>query len=150
MASTIDGEVPLRIVLVASPPGVQWAVQLGRADLLAPSLVESGSVTFDFAVRIDPKRTDLRRFTGPPVQGRTGEQFVYVNSGKRAAQTDSCWDRRAKVSLMTIPPKLLDELRRSGGRLECRIAGTARDGGPACASVPLLDGGWQLLGGNSG
>lgn len=147
MSSTNVEEVPLRIVLMGGPAGTQWAVQLGRADLLAPSRVDDTCVVFDFAVRVDPKRTDIRRYTGAAVQGRTGEQFVYVNSGKRAAQAISCWDRRAKVSLMTIPARLLDQLRHAGGRLECQIAGTARDGGPACASVPLLDGGWRLVGG---
>jgi hypothetical protein len=28
--------------------------------------------------------------------------------------------------------------------LEARIAGAAGDGGPACATVPLLDGGWRV------
>jgi hypothetical protein len=28
--------------------------------------------------------------------------------------------------------------------LEARIAGVARDGGPVCATVPLLDGGWHI------
>jgi len=29
--------------------------------------------------------------------------------------------------------------------LEARIEGTARDGGPACATVPLLGDGWRLV-----
>jgi len=31
----------------------------------------------------------------------------------------------------------------AGGRLEAHIAGTARDGGVACASVGLLPPGWR-------
>jgi hypothetical protein len=31
------------------------------------------------------------------------------------------------------------------GVLEARIQGTGRDGGPACATVPLLDAGWKVV-----
>jgi hypothetical protein len=45
------------------------------------------------------------------------------------------------VPLSDITEKLI----RSGRRLEARFNGTARDGGPACATVPLLDGGWRTV-----
>ena len=144
MSSDSDA-IPIRVIVLGGPKGVEWAVQLGRAELLGPSDTASDRVTFDFVVRMDPRRTDVRRFSGPAVQGKTGEQFVYVNSGQRAGQTASCWDRRAKVSLMSISPAMLAQLRRQGGALQAQISGVARDGGPACASIPLLEGGWQLV-----
>jgi hypothetical protein len=85
---------------------------------------------------------------GPPsgVAWAIHARFLYLNSGQRAGQADSCWDRRAKVSIAGITRQLLDRLRqRPGARLEARIAGTAPDGGPACATVPLLNGGWQIV-----
>jgi len=143
--SNLSDEVPIRITVVNGPKDVAWAVQLGRAELLRPARIEAGSATFDFTVRIDPRRSDVQRFAGLAVQGKTGDQFIYVNSGKRAGQVTSCWDRRAKVSLMSISASMLAQHRRQGGVLRARFFGVARDGGPACASVPLLDEGWQLV-----
>jgi hypothetical protein len=143
--STLSEEIPIRVTVVNGPKDVAWAVQLGRAELLRPSRIDSDSATFDFSVRIDPRRSDVQRFTGLAVQGKTGDQFIYVNSGKRAGQASSCWDRRAKLSLMTISASLLVQHRRQGGVLRARFFGIARDGGPACASVPLMDEGWQLV-----
>jgi hypothetical protein len=143
--SVPSDEIPIRVTVVNGPQDVEWAVQLGRAELLRPSRSDADSVTFDFTVRIDPRRSDVQRFTGLAVQGKTGDQFIYVNSGKRAGQATSCWERRAKVSLMTIGASIVAQYRRQGGVLHARIFGIARDGGPACASVPLMDEGWQLV-----
>ena len=72
-------------------------------------------------------------------------RFSYLAAGRRAGDTTSCWDRRAKVALAGITPAVLAAWRATPGAvLEARIAGTARDGGPACATVPLLGGGWQV------
>jgi hypothetical protein len=70
---------------------------------------------------------------------------VYVNSGTLAGQVDSRWTRRAKIHLEGISWELIERALASPGTvLEARIAGMARDGGPACATVPLLDGGWRI------
>ena len=70
---------------------------------------------------------------------------MYVNSGTLAGQAESLWTRRAKVTLQALKWAVVDRVAsESGSRLEVRITGTARDGGPACASVPLLDGGWAV------
>jgi hypothetical protein len=47
---------------------------------------------------------------------------------------------------VAITWELIEEaLSKSGAVLEARIAGTAGDGGPACATVRLLNGGWKVL-----
>jgi len=51
--------------------------------------------------------------------------------------------RRAKVPLGGVSWALIEALP-AGERLEAHIAGTARDGGVACASVPLLPPGWRV------
>jgi hypothetical protein len=43
------------------------------------------------------------------------------------------WQRRAKVPLASIAPARIA----ARGAVEVRIAGTAKDGGPACAAVTL-------------
>lgn len=80
-------------------------------------------------------RPRLPNFLGPFVQGPRGARFVYINSG-------TPWTRRAKVHLSGITWALI---RRAKGKPpETRFAGTARDGGPSCSTVPLLGGGWQI------
>jgi len=49
------------------------------------------------------------------------------------------------VSLVGITREQVDAVRsRAGVVLEARIAGMACDGGPSCATVPLLDRGWTI------
>ncbi|MEK6371421.1 MAG: DUF5990 family protein [Acidobacteriota bacterium] len=65
-----------------------------------------------------------------------------MNSGTYAGQADTPWSRRAKVPLAGITWALIK--RAKGAPLEARINGTGSDGGPACGTVPLLDGGWKI------
>jgi len=129
----------LRIVVTRPPIGVEFAVQRGRSDLLAPAEVTSDATTFEFPVSVADTTANPPRLTGEFAQGPPAARFVYVNSGTLAGQSASCWTRRAKVPLVSIGPELLQAaLQQSGAVLEARILGTARDGGPACATVPLL------------
>jgi hypothetical protein len=141
-------EVPLRITVIQPPPGVAWAVQSGRDELIMPREHTEALMVFDLTVRLGTPRPDGQpTLLGPVTQGPPAGRFLYVNSGRRAGQADSCWDRRAKVSLTGITRELVESVRQHpGARLEARIAGTGRDGGPACATVPLLDGGWRIIG----
>jgi uncharacterized protein DUF5990 len=140
-------QVPLRIAVVRPPPGVAWAVQSGRDELIAPSERTEALIAFDLTVRVGAPRPGGRpNLLGRVTQGPPSDRFVYVNAGKRAGQSESCWDRRAKVPLGGITRQLIDSLQQQpGARLEARISGTAGDGGPACATVPLLDDGWRIV-----
>lgn len=136
----------LRITLIKPPPGVPFCLQQGKADLVPPSSYSVENTSFDFIVNIANDRTDgPPNFRGKFAQGPPGGRFVYINSGTYAGHSDSCWSRRAKVPLSGITWELIEEaLSKSGAVLEARIAGTAGDGGPVCATVPLLDGGWRV------
>lgn len=140
-------EISLRIEVVGPPPGVAFAVQSRRSDLIEPSERTATLIVFDLTVRVGaPHAGGEPALLGPVTQGPPAGRFLYVNSGKRAGQVDSCWDRRAKVSLTGITRQLIESLAtHPGARLEVRIAGTGPDGGPACATVPLLDGGWRVV-----
>ncbi|MDQ6888070.1 MAG: DUF5990 family protein [Gemmatimonadota bacterium] len=139
--------VPVRIVVEGPPPSVRWAVQLGRDDLLPPARIADGRLLFAFSLTVGPSTSEGEpTLRGPAAQGPPAARFVYLNSGKRAGESASCWDRRAKVPLRTITAALLAELGAApGGVLEVRVAGRAGDGGPACASVPLLGEGWRIV-----
>ena len=138
-----DMPVTLRLRIVRPPPGVRWAVQLGRDALLPPSHIAHDELVFEVPLTLGPNLRGTVQLRGAAIQGPPAARFVYVNSGKRAAEPWSCWDRRAKVSLATID---IVALQKTTGPavLDGAIHGTARDGGPACASVALIDGAWTF------
>ena len=136
----------LRITVVDPPEGVQFRMQRGRDHLEEPSRVSHGAISFDFAVRIGTPLADGRpNFLGEFAQGTPQDRFVYVNSGTLAGQEDSCWERRAKVKLASIDSRLLLQAQKMASVIEAKIAGTAKDGGPLCATVPFLGNGWHLV-----
>jgi hypothetical protein len=138
-------EIRLRIVVENPPAGVTFQLQKGKSLLTKPTTSSRGKLFFDFTVRIGRDR-DARfpKLLGDYTQGKPSERFVYVNSGTFAGQANSCWSRRAKVPLSGITWSLIESASAPGATLQARIAGKAGDGGPACATVPLLDGGWTV------
>jgi hypothetical protein len=140
-------ELPLRVTVLRPPPQVKFALQYGRTELVAPSHMSSTEISFDLRLRIGARRPNGRpTLLGPAAQGPPDARFVYVNSGTRAGQPNSCWDRRAKVPLTGITWTLIEAaLAVPGAALEARIQGSAGDGGPACATVPILEPGWHLV-----
>ena len=138
--------LPIRVTVVDPPADVTWAVQLGRDRLIPPSRAARDMVTFELTLRLTPgPARGAPRLLGPVVQGPPAARFLYVSSGRRAGQAASCWDRRAKIPLGDISWTLIRQLRtKPGGALAASIAGRAKDGGPACATVSLLDGGWSV------
>jgi hypothetical protein len=144
--SVSSADLQIRIRVVHPPPGVSFAIQIGKSDLLPPMHVDASTLTFDFGVRVDSKRDGPPRFLGPVVQGPPAARFIYVNSGKRAGQATSCWDRRAKVPLSAITWATIDRARAApNGYVQACLSGCAGDGGPACASVALLGNGWEVI-----
>lgn len=133
-----EQNVSLRII-VENPP-VRFAVQRGKDELLEAASATAKQQVFEFSVRARDDRSDGPNFLGPFAQGPAGDRFVYVNSGKMAGDVDADWQRRAKVPLGGITWAMI----KKGSVIEARIEGTARDGGPACATVPLLGGGWKI------
>jgi hypothetical protein len=138
-------ELPLRIVMLDPPAGVAIAMQRGKADLEPVAHVTADGLVFDFPVTVSGTRPGGGpRLLGPFVQGPPDGRFVYINSGKLAADFASPISRRAKIPLTALDWALIESLAR-GHRLEARVAGRARDGGPAAASVPLLPPGWRAV-----
>lgn len=136
-------EIPVRITVVSPVEGVTMKVQRGKDELLPPSDVSAEAVSFDFSVTVD--LTGEPNFLGKYAQGPKDQRFIYINSGSYAGQKHTCWDRRAKVSLMSVTREQIEEVTANpGARLEAEIFGRSRDGGPMCASVPVL-GGWKVV-----
>lgn len=132
-------QAKFRIVVVDPLPGVTYALQRARSELLPPARSTATEQVFEFELTIADLDADPPRLTGQFAQGPASKRFVYVNSGTMAGQAGSPWTRRAKVPLYGIDRSELSEVsQRDGLVLEARIRGTANDGGPACATVPLL------------
>ena len=123
-----------------------FALQSGQRDLGAAAASAGADLRFDFTLLASRAADGSPRFSGEFAQGSAGGQFVYVNSGTLAGQAESCWTRRAKVGLQMLSWATVERVVADPGSvLRARIAGVGRDGGPACASVPLLDGGWIIV-----
>jgi hypothetical protein len=71
------------------------------------------------------------------VQGPPGARFLYIGSGAFAGEKNTPWKRRAKIPLGGITSAVVAKGKKKGA-LEATIHGKARDGGPACATVPLV------------
>ena len=140
-----EDTLALRITVLDPPPDILWALQLGRDEIIGPSASTKTRITFDFTVEVQAGDTPTGFcLRGPAVQGRPGERFVYQRMGCYAGQ-DGASGWRAKISLEGISRKLIAAARaKRSGMLEARFAGTTKNGGPACASVPLLETGWSV------
>lgn len=140
-------ELALCVVMENPVPGVAIAVQrgaTGKAQLIPPADVSPSAVTFHFEVTVEGRLQDGRpRFLGPCVQGPPTARFVYLCVGQAAGQVGSAWLRRVKIPLGGLSSEMIESLP-AGARLEAHIGGRARDGGPACATVPILAPGWRV------
>lgn len=143
----ISQEIPLRIVLVAPPSGVDFGIQHGKGNNYTTILTQRSdgtNLTFEFSVTGKVKAgDDLLNFIGPLSQGPASGRFIYIDIGKYAGQTNSCWARRIKVPLNGITCKLIDNTLKSPKLiLEAQLPGTGKDGGPSCATIKPIDG-WK-------
>jgi hypothetical protein len=140
-------EVPLRAVVEAPPPGVPWALQLSKGDLsvlVPPTKVSAERLVFEFSIEADRDARGGLRLLGPGVQGPPDKRFFYLNTGIYAGTPGKAEGRRAKIGLSSLTLSHIEGLK-PGQRLEVRFAGTAKDGGASCATVPLLSPPWRAV-----
>jgi hypothetical protein len=133
----------LRLIVTDPLPDVHCAMQRGKSGLLPP-IDSSDAVVFDFTVQVDMSQDPIR-LTGEFTQGPPAKRFVYVNSGFYAGKPGASWSRRAKVPITGISAVLANEAISADKTLQARVHGRAKDGGPFCASVPLLSD-WSIAG----
>jgi hypothetical protein len=144
----VGQQLTCRIVLEAPPPGVDFALQVGRGstfELVQKQRSTGKDLRFDVSVSIretaDQAQPD---WGGPALQGPKGQRFVYINSGTCAGQPSTPWARRLKVPLVGITTAMVKRvLADDRSRLEARVPGTAKDGGPNAATVKPFAG-WKV------
>jgi Family of unknown function (DUF5990) len=94
-------------------------------------------LVFEISVRIGDGAT------GPRVLGafvRTEgkvRRFFYVATGQQAGDAKACGGRRAKIDFPKITPNLFALAAKGGLVMEAGMDGTAKDGGPAAATIAL-------------
>lgn len=135
-------DIPIRIKVLRPPNGVEMKVQRGRDELLSAAKVSPDALIFDFEITADI--TDaMPNFLGKYTQGPKDARFIYVNSGGYAGHPGTCWNRRAKISLMNITRKQIETVLKSTDLLlQTEFEGVGRDGGPTCASVKGIE--WKV------
>jgi hypothetical protein len=121
--------------------GVHVGVQRrGRpAEILDPHPGDAASATWELECSTKPTPGGID-VTGPYVQGRPGERFVYLSWGTVGDDGAFTMFRRAKLMLNEVDPDVLEHAAREGC-LTARVRLTDAAGGPICARVrpPYLE-----------
>lgn len=158
-AGTSERVVRLRVVCKAPPDPDQHRANFGLQDnstaahwmLHVGIRKANGDFVFECDARVRSNaRTGDPNFLGDFVHGKPDERFLYLSwrpKDCRLAQpgmASPSWTRRMKIHLRGITWQQIEEATQAGGVLEASVQGTGKDGGPSCASVPLLGGGWTI------
>ncbi len=103
----------------------------------------NGALAWTTEITVKPGPDGAPDFAGSAVHGKRGERFFYLSwSGERAGQCERF--RRIKIHLRDLKATQIAKAAKTDGTLVARIHAVAKDGGPACASVTLLGGGWTV------
>ena len=146
--------IPFRVRLRGLPPSTCGSRRRVEAGLQrGTEVIQSRPLTGDTLeltgeLRLKAADAAARRgapvFLGPFTHGPPAGRFLYVTWTGEENGVRGMF-RRLKLPLAGITWAQIDAaLGEPGGILTATVAGRARDGGPACATVPLLDGGWRL------
>ncbi len=126
-------EIHLRFVIETPVLDVIYSLQDKKSQPVDAKRSKGAALVFNVPIRV----ADGPKFYGELVRTEGPERrFVYIATGKQAGQVESCWSRRMKIDIHTIPEPLIAEAK-AGKVLEAVINGAGSDGTPACASVPL-------------
>ncbi len=131
-------DLTLRIILADPPPGVVFSKHDAKSRPVDPVRAGPGDLSFDIPITLTPTPEGLRP-GGGFVRNDSRGRFVYVASGQAAGDVQAAGQRRIKIYLRDLPADLV-----GGEVLEATIAGRAKDGGAAFATVPLLSG-WRRI-----
>ena len=140
----MDRELTLRIILEKPTAGVDFGLQKGRGndyETVQTQRSKGKDLRLECSVRASKGKDLTPNFLGPFAQGPVGQRFLYIDIGTYAGQTETCWSRRLKIPLTGITWQMLE----TGSALETRVAGSGKDGSPACATVKPFQG-WRPVG----
>ena len=88
--------LPIRIILVDPPSGVDFGIQEGKGNdyrTISVKRSKAKNLVLECTLNVKGDRTDgLPNFAGPISQGPPSGRFIYIDIGKSAGQFDSCWE----------------------------------------------------------
>lgn len=147
-----DRTLEFEIHLVELPPpgcgpwdNVAAGIQHGQ-EVLPGRALPDGSLVFSGTLRLkEPAAKAGPVFLGRYAFGTPRDRFLYLSwSGEENGAARQMF-RRIKIPLTSITWAQIDQIRdHPGSVLKVTVRGTGRDGTPACATVPLLGGGWTV------
>jgi hypothetical protein len=107
---------------------------------LVPADAATASWTLDCTLDIDATDGASHDITGPYIQGRPGERFIYLSWVALDDAATATLFRRAKLWLDGVPHETLSRAARRG-QLVGRLRLTDGKGNPLCAAVrpPLIE-----------
>lgn len=141
--------IQLSVVLQSPPVGVDFGIQKGsgsKYETIQTQQSDGRDISFNLAIQLknDPQRINAPRFTGPFVQGKPSDQFVYIDVGEFAGQAGG-WSRRIKIPLSGITWAMIAQLDdHAATKLSTSFPGAAKDGSPICATVKQFEG-WKVM-----
>ena len=140
----METEITLELMLTKPTPQVLFGLQKGSGsnyETVQKQLAASNDLSFKFTVKVkgDRSKDQFPRFSGSFVQGPAAGQFVYIDIGSYAGQSDTVWARRLKVPLTGISWEAIDSLS-DKSLFQATVPGTGKDGGPNCATVKPFEG----------
>jgi hypothetical protein len=143
----MNQQVSLRIILESPPANVDFGIQNGKGndyETIQKQRSVGKDLRFEFAVTVKWNKDGLPNFLGPVVQGPTNERFIYIDIGTYAGEVNSIWSRRLKIPLRGISADTINRLLLNPElKLQAKVPGTGKDGGPSCATVKPFDG-WHI------
>lgn len=144
----MEYQLALQVTLVAPPEGLDYGLQYGKGNdyqTIQKQRSTGADVAFNCLLTVKDNREDgLRNFLGPLTQGPATGRFFYIGIGKYAGQLDAGWGGRIKVPLSGITWEMIHEVSsNSTAVLEAHLPGTAKNGGPSCATLHPMTG-WKV------
>ena len=144
----MEYQVSLQVVLVAPPSGLDYGLQYGKGNdyqTIQKQRSTGQDLGFDCKVTVKENREDgLPNFVGHLTQGPATGRFIYVDIGKYAGQLNASFDGRIKIPLSGITWDLIHQVAADPkSTIQARLPGTAKNGGPSCATLHPIEG-WKV------
>jgi len=143
----MNQEISLKIILESPPAGVGFGIQKGSGnnyETIEKQRSDGKDLQFEFTITVKWNKDGTPNFSGPIVQGPAGERFIYIDIGTYAGEAGSLWGRRLKIPLRGITTGTINKLLNDPAlKLETKVPGTGKDGGPNCATVKPFSG-WYV------
>jgi hypothetical protein len=141
-------DLTLHVTLQSPPAGVNFGLQKGSGNRYETVQIQSSDgsdlyFTLTIVANINTEKSSEINLSGPFVQGPPAARFIYFDIGALAGQVGG-WSRRLKIPLTGITPNMV--ITAPGNplaQLQTTVPGTAKDGGPNCATVKPFAG-WKV------